>query len=102
MKIVKLFSGGCGRQVLMRTICLDVTNAGKDDGVPTSLFREYSALAELQHPNIARLYGVHVDNLEVLHRFLAKAVAKWSQTANPVDENHLRRPNYLFMSTVLP
>jgi serine/threonine protein kinase len=64
-KLFKCELLGTNEQVLMRTICLDITNAGKDDGVPTSLFREYSTLAELQHPNIAKLYGIDVLDLEV-------------------------------------
>jgi serine/threonine protein kinase len=37
----------------VRRVYLDIANAGKDDGLPTSLLREISFLQGLQHPNIA-------------------------------------------------
>merc|ERR1719326_729640 len=64
-KLFKCALLGTNEAVLLRTIHLDTTNAGKDDGVPTSLFREYSSLSELQHPNVVKLYGVEVLESEV-------------------------------------
>jgi len=42
----------------VRRVYLDVANAGKDDGLPTSLLREVSYLKSLEDPNIARLISV--------------------------------------------
>jgi hypothetical protein len=45
-----------GERYTLRVMFLDVTNAGKDDGFPTSVLRELSHLKSLEHPNIARVY----------------------------------------------
>jgi hypothetical protein len=37
----------------LRKIFLDVTNAGQDDGLPTSVLREVTHLKLMNHPNIA-------------------------------------------------
>jgi serine/threonine protein kinase len=42
-----------GKKYLLRKIYLDVTNAGQDDGLPTSVLREISHLKALKHPNIS-------------------------------------------------
>ena len=42
-----------GHRYLLRKIYLDVTNAGQDDGLPTSVLREISHLKALNHPNIS-------------------------------------------------
>lgn len=42
-----------GNKYLLRKIYLDVTNAGQDDGLPTSVLREISHLKALKHPNIS-------------------------------------------------
>jgi Serine/threonine protein kinase len=46
--------------VTLRKVYLDVTNAGYDDGVPTSLLREIGFLNELNHENIARILTAEV------------------------------------------
>jgi serine/threonine protein kinase len=38
----------------VRKIFLDVTNAGKDDGLPTSVLRELSYLKSLNHDNVTK------------------------------------------------
>jgi hypothetical protein len=38
-----------GQKYLLRKIFLDVTNAGQDDGLPTSVLREISHLKALSH-----------------------------------------------------
>lgn len=38
----------------VRKILLDVTNAGQDDGLPTSVLRELSYLKSLNHPNVTK------------------------------------------------
>lgn len=43
-----------GLELSVRKIYLDVTNAGKDDGLPTSVLRELSHLKSLNHPNVAK------------------------------------------------
>ena len=39
---------------------LDIANAGKDDGFPTSVLRELSHLQSLRHPNIVKIEFVEV------------------------------------------
>jgi len=46
--------------VLLRVVDLELTNAGKDDGVPTSFLREAALLSKLRHPNIIRHLGSEI------------------------------------------
>ncbi|CAG9322616.1 unnamed protein product [Blepharisma stoltei] len=46
--------------VILRKVNLDVTNAGFDDGVPTSLLREIGYLSEFSHPGIVKILGSEV------------------------------------------
>jgi hypothetical protein len=43
-----------GESCAVRKIYLDVTNAGQDDGLPTSILRELSYLKSINHPNITK------------------------------------------------
>ncbi|XP_053992983.1 uncharacterized protein LOC128884030 isoform X2 [Hylaeus volcanicus] len=43
---------GTRKEFIIRTVSLETTNAGKDDGVPTSCLREISLLSKIRHPNI--------------------------------------------------
>lgn len=51
--------------IILRKVYLDVTNAGYDDGVPTSLMREIGYLSVLSHPNIVKLIGAEVSGKTV-------------------------------------
>ena len=55
----------------MRKIFLDVTNAGQDDGLPTSVLRELSHLKSLEHKNIAKLPDVSTNDklLEIWYEY---------------------------------
>ena len=44
-----------GQRCLLRKIYLDVTNAGQDDGLPTSVLREIAHLKALDHRNVGRI-----------------------------------------------
>lgn len=44
-----------GEKFLLRKIFLDITNAGLDDGLPTSILREISHLKSIDHPNIGKI-----------------------------------------------
>ena len=48
------------RPVTLRKVYLDITNAGYDDGVPTSLLREIAFLSELHHENVASIVAAEV------------------------------------------
>ena len=63
------------------------SRVGKDDGVPTSLFREYSSLSELQHPNVVKLYGVEALLL------LKPSCLQGSRKSNSI-EGIVNRPNH--------
>lgn len=65
----KLFTGTLrtsGLPVNLKKVRLDVTNAGSDDGVPTSLLREVSYLSTLNHPNVAKMHFAEVKREFVL------------------------------------
>ncbi|CAE8633027.1 unnamed protein product, partial [Polarella glacialis] len=51
---------GSGEAVLLRVVDLELTNAGKDDGMPTSFLREAALLSKLKHPNLIRHYGSEI------------------------------------------
>lgn len=51
---------GTNCSVLLRIVNLELTNAGKDDGVPTSFVREAALLSRLQHPSIVRFFGSQI------------------------------------------
>jgi hypothetical protein len=46
----------------VRKIFLDVTNAGQDDGLPTSVLREVTHLKLMNHANIASMRHAQVEN----------------------------------------
>jgi serine/threonine protein kinase len=47
---------------LLRKIFLDVTNAGQDDGIPTSVLREISHMKVLNHKNVGKIIHAEVKN----------------------------------------
>ena len=49
-----------GEKCALRRIFLDVTNAGQDDGLPTSVLREISHLKSFKHPNIVNIKHAEV------------------------------------------
>lgn len=53
----------------IRKIYLDVTNAGQDDGLPTSVLREVSHLINLRHENLIRIRKATVKNEAVVISF---------------------------------
>jgi len=59
-KLFKCKRLGTPDQVLLRVVNLELTNAGKDDGVPTSFLREAALLSKVQHPNIIRYFGSEI------------------------------------------
>jgi serine/threonine protein kinase len=54
-KLYKTVDRVTNETCLLRKIFLDVTNAGQDDGLPTSVLREISHLKSLNHPNIGKI-----------------------------------------------
>lgn len=59
-RIFKCKRLGSGEPVLLRVVDLELTNAAKDDGVPTSFLRESALLARMEHPNIIRHFGAEI------------------------------------------
>jgi len=51
---------GTGEAVLLRVVDLELTNAGKDDGIPTSFLREAALLSKLRHPNVIKHLGSEI------------------------------------------
>ena len=51
-----------GTKCTIRKMCLDVTNAGKDDGFPTSVLRELSHLKSLDSPYVAKVIQAEVND----------------------------------------
>jgi len=65
-KLYKCKRLGTSDQVLVRIINMELTNAGKDDGVPTSFLREAALLSKVQHPNIIRYCGSEILGREAV------------------------------------
>lgn len=65
-KLFKCKRLGSSDQVLLRVVNLELTNAGKDDGVPTSFLREAALLSKVQHPNIIRYFGSEILGREAV------------------------------------
>jgi hypothetical protein len=59
-KLYKAQDRVTGDLVLLRKIYLDITNAGQDDGLPTSVLREISHLKSIRHPNVGRVRQAEV------------------------------------------
>lgn len=64
---------------LLRVVDLELTNAGKDDGVPTSFLREAALLSRLRHPNIIRFFGseILVRQAVMCTEFIHESFATW-------------------------
>lgn len=79
-----------GERVSLRKIYLDVTNAGQDDGLPTSVLREISHLKSMSHPNIVKLKHAEVRNelTQIVYEYhdynLKEYIRKNSQTLIPL------------------
>ncbi|KAL4462051.1 hypothetical protein ABPG74_000896 [Tetrahymena malaccensis] len=52
-------------QFMIRNVNIMISNAGQDDGVPTSILRELSYLQALDHPNITKIHEVDIKNVIV-------------------------------------
>jgi cyclin-dependent kinase 2 len=61
-KLYKVVDRVTNETCLLRKIFLDVTNAGQDDGIPTSVLREISHLKTLDHQNIGKIRHAEVKN----------------------------------------
>jgi serine/threonine protein kinase len=59
-KVYTGFMRSTAEPVTLRKVYLDITNAGYDDGVPTSILREISFLKEINHENIAGIVKAEV------------------------------------------
>lgn len=70
---------GTGEVVLLRVVDLELTNAGKDDGVPTSFLREAALLSKLRHPNIIRHLGSEIlgKRAVMCTEFVHESFAAW-------------------------
>ncbi|XP_953108.1 cyclin-dependent serimne/threonine kinase (Cdk)-related protein, putative [Theileria annulata] len=58
--------------VVVRVIDLKLTNAGKNDGIPTSSLREMSFMNLIQHPNVVKYYGSQIidNNLFIVTEYV--------------------------------
>lgn len=70
---------GTGEAVLLRMVDLELTNAGKDDGIPTSFLREAALLSKLKHPNVIRLFGAEILGRKavICTEFVHESFASW-------------------------
>jgi serine/threonine protein kinase len=78
-KLFKCKRLGTSDQVLLRVVNLELTNAGKDDGVPTSFLREAALLSKVQHPNIIRYFGSEILGREAVMctEFVLETFTQW-------------------------
>lgn len=65
-KLYKAVRLGTQERVLVRIVNLELTNAGKDDGVPTSFLREAALLSKLKHANIVKFEGAEIVGKDAL------------------------------------
>jgi len=72
---------GSGEAVLLRVVDLELTNAGKDDGMPTSFLREAALLSELRHPNIIRHIGSEIIGKKAVMctEFVHESFGTWTK-----------------------
>lgn len=70
---------GTGEAVLLRKVNLELTNAGKDDGIPTSFLREAALLSKVQHPNVIRHFGSEIIGRDALMctEFVHETFTSW-------------------------
>jgi len=70
---------GTKEAVLLRVVDLEHTNAGRDDGVPTSFLREAALLSKLRHPNIIRHFGSEIlgKRAGICTEFVHENFAQW-------------------------
>ena len=89
-----------GERCTLRKIFLDVTNAGQDDGLPTSVLREISNLKTVNHPNIVKIKHAEVKNelAQIVYEFnehnlkdYMKKVHKESMLLQMQSKNKLER-----------
>lgn len=80
---------------------MDVTNAGQDDGLPTSVLREISHLKALDHPNIVKIQHAEVRSelAQIVYEFnefnLKEYMRKISKPILPISafsKSKLERP----------
>lgn len=57
---------GTSDTVLLRVVNLELTNAGKDDGIPTSFLREAALLSRVQHKNVIQYFGSEILGREAV------------------------------------
>jgi len=97
----KLFKGidrVTGKNVSLRKVLLDVTNAGCDDGVPTSILREISYLSTIDHPNVVHFMSAEVKgtNLQTCYEYgdsnLKECMKFYYQP--PLSKFMLEKPDY--------
>lgn len=71
-QLFKAYQKSSANFVMLRKVMLDVTNAGVDDGVPTSILREISFLKAHKHDSLVRLTDASVKgkNMNILTEHL--------------------------------
>ena len=80
---------------MLRRIFLDITNAGQDDGVPTSHLREIAILKSLKHPRINQLLcaQLHQNRVQLLfehQRFNLKEFVRNYSSLQAPESSYLR------------
>jgi serine/threonine protein kinase len=77
---------GVGGFALLRIVDLDLTNAGKDDGVPTSFLREAALLSQLRHPNVIKFLGAEILGKQAVMcvEFIYESFSAWFRRLEPM------------------
>lgn len=78
-KLFKCRLLGTGQMALLRCVNLELTNAGKDDGTPSSFLREVALLRGLRHEHVVRYLGAEVRGLQamVCTEYVHTSMATW-------------------------
>ncbi|EGR31731.1 n-terminal domain protein [Ichthyophthirius multifiliis] len=100
-KLFRAISRFNDEKVIIRKINVEISNAGQDDGIPTSILRELSILKNLKHPNIIQLKESEINGVyvQIVNEQLPYNLKEYLQK-NPIinnNNNNEQITNLLFL-----
>ncbi|CDW85295.1 protein kinase domain containing protein [Stylonychia lemnae] len=103
-KLYKVFDRVTNETCLLRKIFLDVTNAGQDDGIPTSVLREISHLKTLDHQNIGKIRHAEVKNelAQIVYEYHDNNLKEYVRKNSQLPFQNYQRPKSDRQLNILP